>query len=56
MLFPKRKLLLPDIIADENIDIDIIQYLRDKGVHVISIFEDFRGLSDSEIIDLVEGI
>lgn len=46
--------MLPDfiIIADENIDAGIITFLRQNSINVISIYENNRGISDLEIIDL----
>lgn len=40
------------IIADENIDHSLILLLRKNGIDVLSIYEDFRGYSDSEVIEL----
>ena len=39
------------ILADENIDHSLISLLRNNGFNVISIYEEFRGYSDSEIIE-----
>ncbi|MCP9753866.1 toxin-antitoxin system, toxin component [Lacihabitans sp. CCS-44] len=40
------------ILADENIDHQIIGYLRTKGFEVFSIYENLRGISDEEIIEI----
>ena len=40
------------LIADENIDFRIIEALRQKGIEVYSVFEELRGISDFEIIEL----
>lgn len=40
------------IIADENIDIKIIQALRSSGIEIISIAENYKGISDEDIIFL----
>ncbi|MBM4053799.1 MAG: hypothetical protein FJ264_03815 [Planctomycetes bacterium] len=42
------------IIADENVDYRIVKYLRDKNYKVISILEDFRGISDKEVIEVAK--
>jgi predicted nuclease of predicted toxin-antitoxin system len=39
-------------LADENISSSIISNLRDAGFKVLSIKDDYRGLSDFEIIKL----
>ena len=40
------------ILADENISIEIIKSLREATINVYSIFENNRGISDSEVIKL----
>ncbi|MFC2130358.1 DUF5615 family PIN-like protein [Bacteroidota bacterium] len=40
------------IIADENINSLIIDAIRDIGVDVISIREDYPGISDEEVMKL----
>lgn len=40
------------ILADENIDHSIIQMLRKNGISVTSIYENYRGISDEEVISL----
>lgn len=42
------------ILADENIDYRIIKDLRNKGFDIISILEDFRGISDKEVLELAK--
>jgi hypothetical protein len=44
--------LQPEILADENVDFRIIKDLRNKGVNVISILEDYRSISDKEVLQL----
>lgn len=38
------------IIADENIDYQLISWLRDKGIDVYSIAEHHPGVMDEEVI------
>ena len=38
------------ILAYENIDFRIITALRDSGLKVVSIQEDFKSVSDQEVI------
>ncbi len=40
------------ILADENINHSIISSLRESGIHVVSIFENYRGYTDEEVIAL----
>jgi len=40
------------LIADENIDFRIIDALRHEGLEVYSIYEELRGISDFEVIEL----
>jgi predicted nuclease of predicted toxin-antitoxin system len=40
------------ILADENIDKVLIDHLRLNGFEVISIFEQYRGVSDERIIEI----
>lgn len=40
------------IIADENIPSSIIELLRANNFKITSVFEDYRGISDVEIINL----
>jgi len=44
--------LFPDILADENISSSVISNLRGADFKVLSIKDDYRGLSDVEIIKL----
>jgi len=39
-------------LADENIPILVIKELRKDGFDIISVVENYRGLSDNEILDL----
>lgn len=38
------------ILADENIDFRIISALRDANIKVVSVYEEDRGITDSEVI------
>lgn len=40
------------ILADENIDFQIITALRDSGQNVVSIQEEFKSIADSEVIKI----
>ena len=40
------------ILADENVDYQIIKNLRNKGFNVISILENYRGTPDKEVLNL----
>ena len=40
------------IIADEQIPSKMIMALRENAIHVLSVKEDFAGLSDEDIITL----
>ncbi len=40
------------IVADESLDFGIIIRLRQKGVNVISIYEDFSGINDTEVLKI----
>jgi len=40
------------ILADENIDFRIITALRSSGLQIVSIQEDFKSASDSEVIKI----
>ena len=42
------------IIADENIPIEIIEVLRTNKINTLSIFDDYRGISDINIIELAQ--
>ncbi len=42
------------IIADENIPILLQEKLIAKGFNVVSIFNDFRGITDFKIIELAQ--
>ncbi|WP_395045539.1 DUF5615 family PIN-like protein [Flavobacterium sp.] len=42
------------IIADENIPLQMIEKLIDNKIEVISIYKNYRGISDVEIIDLAQ--
>jgi len=38
------------IVADENVDYRIMKYLRNEGFNVISVLEDYRGISDKAVL------
>lgn len=40
------------LLADENLSISIVQALRKAGFETFSVFEELRGISDLEIIDI----
>jgi len=42
------------IIADESVDFRIVKKLRDEGFDTISVLEEYRGISDSKVIDIVQ--
>ena len=42
------------IITDENIPLQIIEKLRELNIETFSVFEDSRGISDKEIINLAQ--
>lgn len=42
------------IIADENIPLPIIESLKQNNIDTTSIFDDYRGVSDIEIIELAQ--
>lgn len=40
------------ILTDENVDFGIVKDLRSKGFEVISILENYQGISDKEVLEL----
>jgi predicted nuclease of predicted toxin-antitoxin system len=50
LLFQK----LPEmtIVADESVDFGIISILREKGIIVISISENYSGIEDTEVLKI----
>lgn len=38
-------------LADENVDRPVIYSLRNKGFDIKSVDEDFKGISDSEVLE-----
>ena len=42
------------IIADENIPLPIIEYLLENSIETTSIYKEYRGISDVQIIDLAQ--
>lgn len=41
-----------NLVADENIDIEIVRGLRDAGYDILSIAEDFFGISDEDVLEI----
>lgn len=41
-----------DFVADESVDFNLISTLRDKNYNVISILEDFSGVSDTKVLGI----
>ena len=52
MLFQRKNLLPLKILADENINSKIVQYLIDKNIIVLSISEKWSGISDKEVLEI----
>lgn len=51
----KRSYMLPElplIMADESVDGRIIRALRNDGFSVFSIAESYRGIPDSQVIEI----
>ena len=48
--------MLPEmkIVADESVDYGIIISLRQKGFEVISVMEDFSGITDNDVLKIAE--
>ena len=42
------------LLADESVDFGIINNLRQKGIIVISILEDYAGIKDTEVLKLAQ--
>ncbi len=40
------------LVADECVDFGIVKILRLKGFDVVSILEDFQGITDKEVIEI----
>ena len=40
------------LVLDANVHRDVVQYLRTHGYEIISIFEEHRGASDTEVINI----
>ena len=40
------------LVADESIDFGIISRLRQKGISVVSISEDYSGIKDTEVLKI----
>lgn len=41
-----------ELLADENLDRRIVAALREAGYSIFSVYEDHRGISDPQVIDL----
>lgn len=41
-----------NFVADENIDIEVINILRKAGYAILSIAEDFPGIPDGEVLEI----
>jgi len=41
-----------NLVADESVDFGIINILRQKGIVVVSICEDFSGIKDTEVLNI----
>ena len=54
MLFQRKNLLPLKILADENINLKIIRYLKDNNFNVQSIEEKWRGISDKEVMEIAK--
>ena len=44
------------ILADENVNYKIVEYLKKEGIDIISILELERGVSDYEVIKLAKNL
>ena len=42
------------LVADESVDFGIIMRLRQKGIIVVSIYEDFSGIKDTEVLKIAK--
>ncbi|MCF6332622.1 MAG: DUF5615 family PIN-like protein [Draconibacterium sp.] len=38
------------LVADESVDFGIVKVLRQKGYNVVSILEEFQGITDKEVL------
>jgi predicted nuclease of predicted toxin-antitoxin system len=45
-------LLKMKVVADESVDFGIVINLREKGFEVISVLEDYSGVSDQDVIKI----
>ncbi len=43
------------LLADESVDFGIVNDLRQKGIPVVSILEDFPGIKDEAVLALAHG-
>ena len=46
--------MFPELIIDESVNFEIVEYLRDNGFNVYPIIEKNRGCSDGEVISIVK--
>lgn len=42
------------LLADESVDSGIIQNLRQKGITVLSVSEDFAGIKDTDVLKIAK--
>lgn len=42
------------ILADEDVDYRIVRELRKKGFEVVSVLEDYKGVSDKEVLRIAK--
>ena len=49
-----KKIILVKLLANENFPIASIRFLRSKGYDVISIGEDYPGVSDKYVMNIAE--
>ncbi len=45
-----------NLLADENVDFRIIKLLREKKFVIHSVLEDYKSVSDSEIIEIAKNL
>ena len=44
------------LLADENVNFKIVEYLKGKGIDIVSLLELERGISDYEVIKLAKSL
>jgi len=40
------------LLADENIGLEVVEFLRSLGHNVSSVIEEFRGISDPDVLKI----